>query len=241
MTTLSAENIDSVDAEMSDTVLEDKSEGFFELVLSEGRPMDDLVMDEGQLASTVQKLLLLSVFGLGFYGVVVGLAAQTSTLGTWFTAGTPTLWMPLAFSGAFLAAIGICLPSFYFYTQLAGLDASFRLITAQSLRVQARTSVVLLGVLPFYTALALGIGVGFDLGLGANGVVLVGMWLPFAVGLVGIAALYRSFKRLVERLPITHERRGNIMLRLVLCWGAVFSTVAPVALWRLGEFLGTVI
>lgn len=251
MTTLSAREIDkntvsgtmsnTVSGTVSNTVPGTMSEGFFELVLSEGRRMDNLVLDEGRLPTTVTRLLLLSLAGLAVYGAVVGLAAEASTLSAWFNTGAPILWMPLAFSGAFLAAIGISLPSFYFYTQLSGLDASFRLITAQALRVQARTSVVLLGVLPFYAALALGVGLGFDLGLGANGVLMVGLFLPFVVGFVGIATLYRSFKRLVHRLPITHERRGNIMLRLVLCWGAVFSAIAPVALWRLGEFLGTVL
>jgi hypothetical protein len=225
------------DADRSDS---QPSEGFFELVLTEGRAMDDLVMDDSRLTSTVQKLLLVSMIGLMIYGAVVGIAADVSSLPLWFTAGEPALWMPFAFSGAFLAALSICLPSFYFYTQLSGLDASFRLITAQSLRVQARTSVVLLGVLPFYAALALGTEIGFDLGLGANGVVIIGLWLPFAVGVIGIVTLYRSFKRLVKRLPITHERRGNIVLRLVFCWGVVFSAVAPVALWRLGELLGAI-
>jgi hypothetical protein len=232
MTTMTADNVRKANADPT---------GFFELVLSEGRPMDDLVMDDSRLTTTVQKLLMVSMLGLMIYGVVVGIAADTASLGTWFSQGTPAFWMPFAFSGAFLAALGICLPSFYFYTQLSGLDASFRLITAQSLRVQARTSVVLLGVLPFYTAVALGAHLGFDWGLGVDGVVLIGMFLPFAVGLIGIVTLYRSFKRLVERLPITHERRGNIVLRLVLCWGAVFSAVAPVALWRLGELFGAVL
>ncbi len=215
----------------------ESADSFFELVLTEGEAMDDLVVDKGRLAWTIQKLVGLSVVGLLVYGVVVGLAADISHLPLWFTRGEPALWMPLAFAAAFLTAIAVCLPSFYFYTQLAGLDASFRLITAQSLRVQARSSVVLLGVLPFYAALALGAHVGVTLGLGADGVTLIGVLLPFGVGLVGIATLYRSFKRLVHRLPITHQRRGNIVARLVVAWGMVFSAVAPVALYRIGESL----
>lgn len=236
MTTLSAEQIERYDTESSPT----STDSFFELVLTEGEAMDDLVLDAGRLAGTLQKLVLLSLVGLMVYGAVVGLASGSADLPAWFTRGEPMIWMPLAFGGAFLAAIAVCLPSFYFYTQLAGLDASFRVITAQSLRVQARTSVVLLGVLPFYAALALGTHLGFDLGLGAEGVAVLGMCLPFVVGIIGIAALYRSFRRLVGRLPITHERRGNIILRLVLAWGAVFSAVAPVALWRLGELLAQI-
>ena len=242
MTTISADRIDTNAAEHADAGDQPTfQQGFFDLVLTEGRPMDDLVVDEDGLVGTIQKLLGVAIVGLVIYGAIVGAVAEVSTLPAWFTRGEPILWMPLAFGGAFLTAIAVCLPSFYFYTQLAGLDASFRLVTAQSLRVQARTSVVLLGVLPFYAALALGAHLGFDLGLGANGVTMVGVWLPFAVGVMGIATLYSSFKRLIYRLPITHQRRGNIVLRLVLAWGAVFSAIAPVALWRMGQFLGTVI
>ena len=133
-------------------------------------------------------------------------------------------------------ALCICLPSFYFYTQLSGLDASFRLVTAQALRAQATMSVLLLGVLPFYAAWLLGTVVGvFD---EPGTALFAGMCLPFGVGLWGIRAVYRGFCDLAEHLPITHQRRGNFLQRLVLCWGGVYSVVAPVALYRLGEALG---
>ncbi len=209
---------------------------FFDRVLREGRTLDDLLLD-GNLTSTIQKLLGLSAAGLGAHMALVGWAAQVGELPGMLGQGTPVLWLPAAYILGFMLAIAVCLPSFYFYTLLSGLDASFRLITAQALRIQARTSVVLLGCAPIYTAAALGAYLGIDFGLSLGSVVTLGLTGPFVIGFFGVVALYRSFKRLRHRLPITHERRGNIILRLVVCWGAVFLATAPVAVWRVAEWL----
>jgi hypothetical protein len=213
--------------------------GMFDLVLRGEARLNRLLRDEAVLPELLQKMLSLSVLGLSIHGVVLGVAAELFEPQPWlafFQSGTPVLWMPLAFVGAFLGALCICLPSFYFYTQLSGLDASFRLVTAQALRAQATTSVLLLGVLPFYAAWLLGtvVGVFSD----ARLALMAGMVLPFGVGLWGIRAVYRGFRALAEHLPITHKRRGAFLQRLVLCWGGVYSVVAPVALYRLAEALG---
>ncbi|MFL5349548.1 MAG: hypothetical protein ACJ8AT_32535, partial [Hyalangium sp.] len=106
----------------------------------------------------------------------------------------------------------------------------------QALRAQATMSVLLMGVIPFYTAWLLGTVVGvFD---NPGAALFAGLGLPFAVGLLGIRAVYRGFCDLAEHLPITHKRRGHFLRRLVLCWGGVYTVVAPVALYRLGEALG---
>ena len=213
--------------------------GMFDLILRGETRLHRVMRDEAGLPEVIQKLLALSVLGLAIHGVVLGLAAgmfEPRASLAWFQAGNPVVWMPLALIGAFLGALCICLPSFYFYTQLSGLDASFRLVTAQALRAQATMSVLLLGVLPFYAAWLLGTVVGvFD---EPGTALLAGMCLPFGVGLWGIRAVYRGFCDLAEHLPITHKRRGNFLKRLVLCWGGVYSVVAPVALYRLGEALG---
>lgn len=213
--------------------------GMFDLILRGETRLHRLMRDEVGLPEVIQKLLALSVLGLTIHGVVLGLAAgmfEPDTSLAWYQAGNPVVWMPLALIGAFLGALCICLPSFYFYTQLSGLDASFRVVTAQALRAQATMSVLLLGVLPFYAAWLLGTVVGvFD---EPGTALFAGLCLPFGVGLWGIRAVYRGFCDLAEHLPITHKRRGNFLKRLVLCWGGVYSVVAPVALYRLGEALG---
>jgi hypothetical protein len=214
--------------------------GFFDLVLRNDKRLNTVLLDEASLTVNIQKLLGLALLGLSIHGVVVGLTAHLLTGSghsldwEWMVNGHPMMWMPLTFSGAFLLALAVCLPSFYFYTQLSGLDASFRIVTTQALRVLASTSVLLLGFLPFFAAVALGSVVGL---IDPEKVLAVGVAAPFLVGLFGIRTLYRSFQELITVLPITHERRGNFVLLLVLCWGVVYSTVAPVALYRIGEAL----
>ena len=218
---------------------------FFDAMLRDDHIVDDMVCDHSQLTGTIQKLLGLAVLGLLLYGVALGMIMQaglsTGVLDLRLS-GNPVLWMPPTLAGGFLAAIAICLPSFYFYTQLSGLDASFRLITAQSLRVQARTSIILLGILPFYVAWGLTpfLGIG-NLSTDIHVVLAAGLILPFIVGFAGLISIYRSFRRLVERLPITHPRRGDVVLRLVLCWGAVMICVAPVAMYRTGQYLSGIL
>ncbi|HEX2570477.1 MAG TPA: hypothetical protein VH877_13045 [Polyangia bacterium] len=214
--------------------------GLLDLLLRNETALNQLLLDDRRLTGTLQKLLGVTAFGLCVHGLVVGLVAQpVAALGTdGFVQGRPLLWLPLTFVGALIGALTICLPSFYFYTQLSGLDASFRLVTAQAVRVLAKTAVLLLGVAPFYAALALSAATG--LVDDRETVVRIGFAAPFVVGLWGIAALRRSFAELSQVLPITHERRGNFLTRMVLAWGAVYSVVAPVAFWRLGEALGRI-
>ncbi len=237
--------LDQFETTAESTASPKETMGFFDAMLRDDEVIDDMVCDTTNLTGTIQRLLAIATAGLLLYGLALGTIlqmAQSMEILGFAVTGTPIIWMPLTLAGAFLLAIAICLPSFYFYTQLSGLDASFRMITAQSLRVQARTSLVLLGVLPFYLAWGLSTFLGFELlATEIEFVIFAGFILPFSIGLVGLASVYASFRRLVKRLPITHPRRGNIMLRLVLCWGAVMIAVTPVAMFRIGEYLSTVI
>jgi hypothetical protein len=216
--------------------------GIFDLVLRDPERLDALLLDEGQLMTTLHKLLLLSLGGLIAHGLLLGFVCKTLLWGSLdpqvqlFLGSQPMATLALALPGAFMTALLVCLPTFYFFTQLSGLDASFRLVTAQAVRVMARTAVLLLGTLPFYAALSLSRAV--STAVSPHTVLLCGLGLPFFVGLFGIAALYRSFRSLLTVLPITHERRGRFLLRMVLAWGAVYSAVAPVALYRFVEALG---
>lgn len=218
--------------------------GMIDLVLRGQNHLSALLAEEHLLPSLVRKLLGLSVAGMLVHGVVVGAFAKLIGAGeapplVALTGGNPVLWMPAAFVLAFLGALCVCLPSFYFYTQLSGLDASFRLVTAQALRAQATTSVMLFGALPIYVAAALAAVLDFVIDPGA--VMLIGLLLPFAVGLLGIRAVYHGFRDMIGSLPVTHARRGDFILRMVLCWGAVYTSVAPVALYRLAAWFSRVI
>jgi hypothetical protein len=211
----------------------------FELVVRRSPRLNAILRHEASLPAVTSRLLWLSLLGLAVHGLVVGATAAFAPhaqVSAFFTQGHPPVWMPLASMLAFVGSLCLCLPSFYFYTQLAGLDASFRLVTAQALRGQATTSVLLLGVLPFYAAWALACVLGFYDDV--ETVLTVGMALPFGVGLFGVAAIHQAFVDLSRYLPITHRRRGNFLRRMVLAWGAVYTVVAPVALVRLSQLLG---
>jgi hypothetical protein len=217
--------------------------GLLDLLLRNESALTRLLLDGHRLTGTLQKLLGVAALGLLVHGLVVGVVAHSMLAQgeVGFVQGRPLLWIPLTFVGALIGALTICLPSFYFYTQLSGLDASFRLVTAQAVRVLAKTSVLLLGVAPFYAALALSAATGL---LGdRETTVWIGFAVPFLVGLWGIAAVRRSFAELMEILPALqkgYSRRGNFLDRMMLAWGAVYSVVAPVAFWRLGEALGRI-
>lgn len=210
--------------------------GMFDLILRGQAHLTSVLRREKDLPATMQKLLLLALLGLGIHGLVVGFAAEALGESLFVGAhGHPTLWMPIAFELAFVGALCVCLPSFYFYTQLSGLDASFRLVTAQALRAQATTAVLLLGVTPFYAALVLAGALGLI--ESTSQVILAGLAIPFVVGLFGMHALYKGFCDLAQVLPITHQRRGGFLRRMVLCWAVVYTAVAPVALYRIAEAL----
>jgi hypothetical protein len=219
----------------------------FDLILRGQRQLSRLLANEDHLPSAIPKLIGLSLLGLVVHGVVVGIAARALGDHSFFARGAPWAWIPLALVGAFMGALCICLPSFYFYTQLSGLDASFQLVTAQALRAQATTAVLLLGALPFYAAWVLGVvAVGPELRAASwvfdpTVAAAVGMALPFVVGLFGVRQVYLGFKDLILVVPITHPRRGNFLGRMVVAWGGVFSAVSTVALWRLADALGRIL
>lgn len=205
-----------------------------EALIRDEAGLDVWVVDESRQYATLVGLLTLSLLGTALYGAGVGFVMQLlEPAGGALILGvsTPGVTVPIALTAAFLLAQMVCLPSFYFYTQLSGLDASFRLVTLQALRVQARTGLLLLGALPFYFAAGLVYCIGNTSTPGR--IALYGLFLPFLVGLVGIRSVKKSFGRLADVLPSAHRRPAHFLARMVVAWGAVFSAVCPLALFRL--------
>src|SRR5207253_2388833 len=56
-----------------------------------------------------------------------------------------------------VATTCICLPSFYFFALLAGVRLTFLQIAGQVVRCKANSAIVLLGILPIYVAVVLGL------------------------------------------------------------------------------------
>jgi hypothetical protein len=225
--------------------------GFFERLLRDGESLDAWLMDPARLPGTIRQFLAVVIAGFSAHGLLIGFVSTTIVrprLGmettVWYAQGIPLVSLPVALVGAFLTATAVGLPSFYFYSRLAGVDVSFRLVAAQSLRALAKTSVALLGAMPLYAAVVLSTHLGYELDAS---VINWGLAIPFIAGLLGIESVYASFNRMVvehdretEGLRIVDDNRRTGLLGMVLAWGALFSTVAPVALWRYGEFLASV-
>jgi hypothetical protein len=145
--------------------------------------------------------------------------------------------LPLAYMIGIVLAAGICLPSFYFQSLLAGVKLNGTQITSLVGKGLAANAIMLLGLLPAYVALALGMIV-FDAPVDwLQGVLLLGMLLPFLSGLWGMRAIYLGIQDLAcEGARTNLGQRWCFLRRLVLAWTAVYAVVVPVMIYRLWEF-----
>ena len=169
-------------------------------MLKDQRRLDAFIRDEGRAADLIPRLLTVALVGFTIFGVAATVIVNVG--------GVSPSWMPparwsdgtwksltLAYVLGLVAAPGICLPSFYFYGLLAGVRLSMLQAVAHTVKCLAVTSMVLVGVLPIYVALALGMIVfsapaewmALSIGLG--------LALPFIAGLWGVRSLYRGVHR----------------------------------------------
>src|ERR1700722_4431689 len=139
--------------------------GLAELLLKNPSRVDRLARDESRQLLLLPSLLAIGLlsFSLFALGLVLTLrvapaeALPELLAERWAshrTASALALW--LAYALGFTLTTGVCLPSFYFYGLLAGVRVSWLQVTAQVMRGQGSTAVMLMGVLPVYLAAALG-------------------------------------------------------------------------------------
>jgi hypothetical protein len=132
-----------------------------ELMLKDRRGLDALVRDEGHAPDLIPRLLAVALLGFTIFGISATLIVN---LGTTLPAWVPSArwadgtWasLTLAYVLGLVAATGVCLPSFYFYGLLAGVKLSMLQATAHAVKCLSVTAVVLVGALPIYVAVALG-------------------------------------------------------------------------------------
>src|SRR6185436_8028189 len=203
------------------------------------RPQDVRAMArEGDLQPRVVLNLLL----IGLAGIALFSAAFTVIL----ACSPPLSWVPrvsfhdrsilrpmLSYTIGMVDALGICLPSFYFYGLLSGIRASMLQVTAISLHALATTGIILMGLLPIYVGSILGVIVlGATNGLVYPFLVAVGLLLPFLAGLTSLKVMYEGFVDLIRTLPETRmESRAPMVRMLALAWACLYTAVAPVTLW----------
>jgi len=216
--------------------------GLTELLLKHPTRMDQLARDEAKLADLLPRLLAIilvsfSVFSLALVLLLdhAGQAARPALLQKNWTAGSgPAASLWLAYTVGLVAASGVCLPSFYFFGLLVGARISVLQVTGHMMKGKASTAVMLLGILPIYVAVVLGMIVFQAPTDVLRNWLTLGLALPFVAGVWGCWALYRGFLDMADTLPACRrDRRTCFLRRLTLAWAVLYSIVTPVMIWTL--------
>ncbi len=243
---------------------ESGSLGLLELILKAPEQLDRLIRDPARQAELLPRFLGISLVGFTFFGVAMSLVLSTSTV--WpqlfpmeaVVAGreaTPmrfaassgnsllTHWLNgdawrliAAYAVGLIAATGICLPSLYFYSLLAGVRMTMMDVVLQSLKSKAVAAVTLVGVLPIYATGGLAIAIFPMPDYWRDAVLLLGLILPFIAGTAGTYSLFRGLSGFADTMPEERrERRSCFLQQLVLSWAACYTAVTPVLIFTLWQ------
>ncbi len=210
-----------------------------EMILKDRRQLDALIRDDTLARDLIPRLLAVALLGLTIFGIAATLIVNLG--------GAHPSWMPRAYwsDGTWasltlayvlgpLAAVGVCLPSFYFYGLLAGVRLTMLQAAVHAVKCQAVTAVVLVGVLPIYVALSLGMIVFSAPAEWMLETIALGLALPFMAGLAGVRSLFVGFTDLADMLPsCTKASRACFLRRLTLAWSVCYTAVTPVMIYWL--------
>jgi hypothetical protein len=239
--------------------------GLVELILKRRDRLDRLIREPGLKASLVPRFLAIALVSFALYGLAMSMVFSAASIWLRLTApaeilygggGSPLVftafegnfWRPwldgsalvlvAAYTFGLIAASGICLPSLYFSGLLAGVRMSMLDVVLHTLKAKATAAVALIGLLPIYAALALGIAIlPAPTGL-REAIYWLGLILPFLAGLWGTWSLYRGFVGLADALPDScRNRRMCFLRRLVAAWAACYSAVTPVLIFTFWQRL----
>jgi hypothetical protein len=215
--------------------------GIVELFLKDRPRLDGIVRDPSRSAELFPRLLAIALGGFTIFGVAIAMVLITAGLSlpgipavNWTDGSSVSLL--LAYDLGLIAACGVCLPSFYFYGLLAGVRTSMLQVAIYSLQGLAATSVALVGILPVYVAVALGLVIFEARPDLVRFALYVGLTLPFIAGLWGVWPIYRGFMSLARALAKDDAScRECFLRRLIAAWAACYTAVTPVmiyTLWR---------
>jgi hypothetical protein len=217
--------------------------GLTELLLKDPARLDRVARDETQQWRLVPSLLAIGAASFGLFALVLVVtldaapaAALPRPLAEWRpshrVASAVGLW--LAYALGFTLTTGVCLPSFWFYGLLAGIRASWLQVTAQMVKGQAATAMMLLGILPVYFAVALGAVVFRAPPDSLRAVLWIGLGLPFVAGLWGVRSIFRGFVGLADTMADERRCARTCWLRrLTLACSVCYTAVCPVMIWTL--------
>jgi hypothetical protein len=238
-----------------------------ELLLKDRWRLYRLIRVPAASSALLPRLLAIALAGFVLFGVAMSLVLTVAghwpsltALATWVENGTEAplsftaiesryghlapwlngeaLALVAAYAFGLVAASGVCLPSLYFYSLLAGVKMSMLDVVVHAVKSKAVAAVALVGILPIYVALAMGVVIfgGGELLLAPT--LLLGLMLPFIAGVWGTISLYQGFSQLCDTMPPARAKRRECFLRrLVLSWSACYSAVMPVMIFALWEVM----
>ncbi len=215
---------------------------YFELLLKRRYELSEALRDNGRLPEALQKLLAISLIGFAAYASIIAMVLHLSPPHSglirygWIS-------LTVSYTAGPIAALGVCLPSFYFYALLAGVQASTLQIAVQAVRAIAVTAVLLLGVMPIYLAVVVGFYIIGGPDSGAFTLSLVtGFVLPVFAGFYGIASFYEGFVDLARTLPPQRRRtRARFLNRMAVTQTGLYAFVMPVMIYTLLDSLSRVL
>jgi len=216
--------------------------GLAELLLKDRRSADELLREENQQVDLIPRFVTISLVSFTLYAWAMILLLDVAPDGAiptiladgWALAIRPALALWLAYALGLIASTGVCLPSFYFYGLLAGIKISFVGIVGHSMKGAASTAIMLMGILPIYVAVALGMLIFGAPIAGQQAIFTLGLALPFIAGLWGVYSLYQGFMRLADTLPGgCSGKRFCFLRRMTLAWSACYTAVTPLMIYTL--------
>jgi hypothetical protein len=236
-----------------------------ELLLKDRRRLYQLLRIQSTPAMLLPRLLAIALAGFVLFGVAMSLVLTATgrwpsltKIETWLdtpsaaplvfkeidsTWGKLAPWgngealvLVAAYAFGLVAASGVALPSLYFYCLLAGVRMTMVDVVAHAVKSKAVAAVALVGILPIYVAIALGVVIFSDNEFYLSATMLLGLVLPFVAGAWGTASLYQGFAQVCQTLPLGRaESRSCFLRRLVLAWSACYSAIMPVMIYSLWE------
>lgn len=237
--------------------------GLVELILKRRETLERVIRDPQTQGQIIPRLLLISLLGFAMFGIALSLvfgatgywprlvgipqvvSGEANNLFQFSKmASGHSRWIELfdgrafalmaAYAVGLIAATGICMPSLYFYSLLAGVKMSLADVVVHSLKAKASAAIALTGILPIYAILGLGVAIFSVPEWVRNGSFYLGMALPFVAGLYGTFSLYRGFLDLADTMPVVNRfDRRCFLSRLVMSWSACYTAVTPTLIYTL--------
>lgn len=220
--------------------------GLFEVLLKAPARLDAFVRESSLQGKLLLGFSTIVVVGFALYGLVMSLlliAVSPNGVPSFLEPGWSRTWragviLCLTYPVGLLLATVICLPSYYYFALLGGVQMSLRETLTHSLKGKAATTVILLGILPIYAIVMVGFLLVRPSDELLRGGMYVGLLLPFILGVRGAQSIFSGFRTVVNALPASERKRRYALPGwLVFVWASLFTVTAPLVLYEVWRHL----